>query len=1322
QLYEDITKAGISVWWDEESLLAGQEREFEIRKAIKNCSYFITLLSRHSVSEQGIIQKEQKYAINCADERPHGDIFIIPAKIEPCESSYETHHKLVWVNLFPEYKSGIRKILEVLKPEKEIPLEILNPYRGLEAFREQDSPYYFGRDAVIRNLQNTVQKQPFVAVIGASGSGKSSLVFAGLTPCLKNPSESSSGKEWIIASFRPKNQPFNNLALALIPLLYKDKLEQAEQLTKFTEKLDKGNIGLSQVVQLIIQEHVGKRFLLIADQFEELYTLNPDKDLQRRFVDALLKGLSANDFTLLLTMRADFMGQAIAYTPFAEALNVYKPVILPPMKETELRLAIEKPAGKLGVRLEPGLADLILKDLGNEPGNLPLLEFALTQLWEQQTFRQLTHEAYKNIGGVNQALARYADSVYAEFTEEEQKQIRQIFVQLVNPGQGTEDTRQVATFEQVKEENRNLITKLADKRLIVTGRNEETKQKTVEVVHEALIRYWQPLKNWVGEDREFRVWQERLRSTIKQWNEKNQDEGALLRGASLTEAEEKLNQYAEKINPVEIAYVEVSIALREKEIKEKERARREREKLRLGVNWVFGVSLVVALIFSGEIWLKSRESNRNLQQAKINEIEANRNLQQAKINEVEALSQSSYVLLLSGGNDLEALIASVKAGKRAKQVNLSAELKHQMLSNFREVIYGVREINRLKGFAGSVAFSPDGKKFASGKLWDIAEGRQLAVLTGHSVVFDPDGKVLVLEKSDKTIKLFDIEEKKQIAQLTGRTYRFLNFAFSLDGKMLAVGYYSIFAENSTIMLWDTQRKKEIAEIKGHTSQVENIAFSPDGKMLAFESDRTIRIWNIAERKQIAELKEHTSSFLTSSSIAFSPDGKMIASGSDDKTIKLWSIAEKKQITVLTGHTDSVNTVAFSPDGKILASGSDDNTIKLWDIAGKKQITELTGHADDVKNVAFSPDGKMLASGSDDNTIKLWDIAGKKQITELTGHTDDVKNVAFSPGGQMLASRGDDRTIKLWSIIEKKQIAQLARHSVNTFAFSPNRKLLASEDNDNTIILWDIAAKKQIAQLTGHTSIAFSSDGKIFVSTTHDNAIRLWDIAENKQIAELKGHTSPILSVAFSPDGKIFASGSSDRSVIIWGITEKKQITELLHDGLKAPGTDDVKIPWTYDLIVAFSPDGKMLASGSGGRSVKLWDIAEKKQITELTGHADSVNTFAFSPDGKMLASGCEDNTIKLWDIAEKKQIAELTGHTDEVNSVAFSPDEKMLASGSNDNTIKLWNMEYYNSDLDGLLKHACNQLSPYLKHNPDVSEEDKTLCDDILSEPQIHTD
>ncbi|MCU0523058.1 MAG: hypothetical protein MUF84_20520, partial [Anaerolineae bacterium] len=442
------------------------------------------------------------------------------------------------------------------------------PYRGLAAFGESDAPFFFGRETFVERLAQAAHEQPLVAmIVGASGSGKSSVLRAGLLPRLR----AEGG--WVIADLRPTAEPFHALAAALCPLV-RPELSGTDRLVetrKLARALESGELPLHDVVMDGLGHTSGRpRLLLLVDQFEELYTLCPDPGLRRRFIDTLLNAVEAalgagrgiSRLTLLLTLRADFMGQALSYRPFADALQAGSRM-LGPMTREELRAAIEKPSEAQGAAFEAGLVERLLDDVGDEPGNLPLLEFALTLLWQRLDFGWMTHTAYEAIGRVEGALARYADEVYAALSAEEQALARRVFMQLVQPGEGTEDTRRVAARADVGEGAWALVQHLADQRLVVTGRDELSGVETVEVVHEALIRSWGKLQAWMAEDRAFRTWQERLRVSLRTWETTGHDEGALLRGVPLAEAEEWLGTRGEDLGETEHAYVEVGLAARE---------------------------------------------------------------------------------------------------------------------------------------------------------------------------------------------------------------------------------------------------------------------------------------------------------------------------------------------------------------------------------------------------------------------------------------------------------------------------------------------------------------------------------------------------------------------------------------------------------------------------------------------------------------------------------------------------------------------------------------------------------------------------------------
>ncbi|CAD5962399.1 putative WD repeat-containing protein all2124 [Planktothrix rubescens] len=637
-------------------------------------------------------------------------------------------------------------------------------------------------------------------------------------------------------------------------------------------------------------------------------------------------------------MRADFLGNALSYRPLVDVLQK-NDIKLGPMNETELKDIIEKPAQKLGVSFEGGLVERILRDVDKEPGNLPLLEFALTELWSKRKGKQLTHNAYQEIGEVSGALTCYADSEFSKLKPEQQQQVRRIFVQLVRPGAGTEDTRRVATKAELNDSNWNLVKQLADARLVVTSRTvinsdnsqQQTpmkEQETVEVVHEALIKNWGQLRQWMATDREFRTWQERLRTAMNYWQEKNRDQGLLLRGAALVQAVEQLKTRREELSQDEQEYIQLSQELHDKEEKQK---RRQRQQI-VGGSIAFAV--IVALL---GVW-----SEVQRRKAFIGEENANF---RAEITTLESRFNSSLPVQLN----------VIELNQRLQQAKTATiDIQMQATDLLRQIVdwSGQKQINSLEGHESdvySVAFSPDGKFIASGsddntvKLWKL-DGTLVDTLKSHEssvigVAFSPDGKFIASGSADYTVKLW-----------------------KLDGTL-------------------------VTTLTGHEDSVRGVAFSPDGKFIASASDDiTVKLWKL-DGTLVTTLTGHERSVR---GVAFSPDGKFIASGSADSTVKLWKL-DGTLVTTLTGHERSVIGVAFSPDGKFIASGSADNTVKLWKL-DDTLVTTLTGHESSVFGVAFSPDRKFIASGSRDSTVKLWNLNREALLKHACNWmTDYLKN-------------------------------------------------------------------------------------------------------------------------------------------------------------------------------------------------------------------------------------------------------------------------------------------------------------------------------------------
>jgi WD40 repeat protein len=1125
-------------------------------------------------------------------------------------------------------------------------------------------------------------------------------------------------------------------------------------LTKATGLIGASAFGLGHLVTAAAGEG---RVVLVVDQFEEVFTQCKHDSERQQFFECLLGTLDRKDYQicLVLVMRADFFGKCAEkeYAGLASKIQEHL-VTVTPMTPEQLEQAITEPAQQVGLEVERELVKQMLRDVEG-PGSLPLLQYTLRELWRQRLVNRLTLSEYTRLGGVKETLQRRADEVYQKsLTAEEQQVAKRIFLDLTQLGEGTEDTRRqvlksdLVTAQQSEVLVDRVLQKLVDARLVVTSelkaRGESDKTVTVvDVAHEALIRHWHQLRQWVDENREALRIERKIEAAAQEWESQGKpaETAYLLQGPRLAEAESYLQDYSDLglLSNLSLKFIQLSQNVRDRILREEEeRTQREldllRERNRLLREEEEGRQRELQLIREAleqaekasqqERQALEQEKKASEQERKARKAAQTRNriliaavvvvstagvgilfaLNQATQRQISALNALSESQLANHAQ-LEALRASIEAAKRLKQTAwVDNHLRVQTAATLQQAVYETQERNRLewhKDAVNSVSFSPDGKLLASGSedntliLWrkDDTEPKILQRDSGRvsCVTFSTDGKLLASASEDTqgtTIKLWH-SDGTLLRTFKKESYAVNSISLSPDNKTLASA-----SSDGTVRLWGLDGTLH-KTFKAHSAGVKQVSFSPDGKMLASGSDdKTIKLWN-TKGSPIKTLRGHTD-YVTS--ISFSPvstDDTILASASLDKTVRLWK--RDGSAIAIPDHSSSVNTIRFSPDGKTLAFGSDDKTVKLWSRDGELVVT-LEGHNDKITSLSFSKDGKTLASASIDKTIRLWSLENTRHR-----YKNEIYSASFSPDGITLAVAECDGTIQLWHrndwVASREPFKTFKGHSdcINSLSFSPDGKKLASASDDKTMKLWIVENGALLKTLAKHSeavsSVSFNPDGKMLASASEDKTIALWTVEDGKLHQSLTGHSDRVSSVRFSPDGRTLVSASYDKTIKLWPLEGKPPKTLGTHDGEIA--------------AVSFSPDGKTLASGSWDGTINLWNVKKGKQTTTLIGHTDQIAGVSFSPDSKTLASSSADGTIKLWSVTEGTLIKTLRGHQTDVLSVNFSPEGKALlttSSGLNP-TVILWNL-----DLDNLLKRGCTSLRDY-QTNPNLKESDRHLCD-----------
>jgi WD40 repeat protein/DNA-binding SARP family transcriptional activator len=1102
------------------------------------------------------------------------------------------------------------------------PLEDVCPFKGLAPFETADAQLFFGRERLVDELVGRLSDTQLLAIVGPSGSGKSSLLQAGLVPAL--------GRDAIVV--RPGERPAVELAAAF------------EQVS------------------------LGGPLVLAVDQFEELFAGPFPEPERRALVDALVEAAwdPEGRAVVLLALRADFFGRLASYPELADLVGPNH-VLLGPMSTGELRRAIEGPAEQTGLSVEPALVDALVDDVAGEPGGLPLLSTALLDLWRVREGTSLTLAAYERTGGVRGAVGRHAEAAFRSLTEEEQRLARRMLLRLVDGGGGEPVTRRRATRAELEADDEavaRVLATLVERRLLVTG------GETVELVHEALLERWPRLVAWVDEDVQGRQLHRHLNQAAIDWDAAGRDAGELYRGARLAAALDWVDATGGEagLNRLEAAFLAES------------RVAAARANRRLRAYLALAVLLLLAALLAGLLALRARGAATRQATAAIAQRLGAQALAEPQLDRSLLLAREGANL-----DDSEATRSNLLAALLRSPAAV-ATLRPAGAGVLDDALTRDGRTLAVRGNDGDVSLfdtatlrERGGRLEGSGQIYYFGA----VVRPKRALAFSPDARTLAVGDSDgnhATLSLVDARTRRTRAFVTSRENAVTaDVIFAPDGRTVLSGEgvsgaggppAEVLVLRNALDGTELRRSKPIAAAR-------LIGFTRDGRgVLVTTGEKTSFLLETRTFRRVR-------TFSVSGAAALSHATDEAAFGQDDGSVTVVDLRTGAQRPMGRRATGRVIAVAFSHDGSVLATGSDDGSVAVWDVSAGTLRETFGGHAAAAFGLLFSPDGSTLYSGSTDGSEIAWDVHGERRLGRpfrfaphpapgIGPHAPPAPGaataVAVSPDGSLfVTSPGPDR-VTLWRADDQSVVASLRGPcgNLDSLAFSHDGRLIAATGDADRTVVWNVRTRT-IERLLGPqgpmgaSGVNVSYDDRMVATAGVDGYLRVYDLATGRSVVRQKT-AGTLQDVDFSSDGKWIAAAGLPGDIVIWNL-RRGVLERTIHHT-------------TGILSIRFSGDGRQIATGDFAGNVEFWDPATGRQVGRtLGGQNGIVLSVTFDPTGTEVMTTSRDGKFRLWNLASGKLVGAPLPGDDTGGWGTFFPDGRRVIAVFDSGIGVVWNVD-----------------------------------------------